>query len=513
MRMENQPLRGHMMRGSLIAATAIFGGCSVMRPLSCQGTLVLKPQVTAGQYETKAQVDPYTQSSIHHLILKLYTFDGSEHDQNIQKTLFNEDLSRSVTFTNLKPNITYRVKAYAYFSEDNSVLISTSDVNSYTDIVLGTDDRPTITTLKVRLIDRDFSGQATASGVIVNSGSFLPAGSEQMKYLCQGFVTTLAGLKGTAGAADGTGSAAKFNNVYGIAVDGAGNAYVGDRMNHAIRKITPAGVVTTFAGTLQATGSVDATGNDARFNQPLGITIDGSGNLYVADGSNQVIRKVTSQAVVTTIAGAFGSGGAIDGTGFDARFNSPHGIAVDSSGNIYTAEYGGQAIRKITPSGVVSTFAGAKGISGTADGIGTMARFYQPQGLAFDDSGNLYVADSGNHAVRMITPEGVVTTYAGAMGVSGSTNGTRTNARFFCPVGIVFDGFGNMYVAERDNRCIRKITSDGVVSTLAGLPGSSGLSDGYGNNASFSSLHGIAMDPTGIIYVVETGAHAIRAVR
>ena len=247
-------------------------------------------------------------------------------------------------------------------------------------------------------------------------------------------VTTLAGLAGAAGSADGTGSAARFRDPRGVAVDSAGNVYVADYSNHTIRKITPAGVVSTLAGLAGNPGSDDGTGNAARFSQPAGVAVDSAGNVYVADTFNHTIRKITSAGMVSTLAGLAGSLGSEDGPVSGARFNHPYGVAVDSaSGNVYVADSANHTIRKITPAGVVSTLAGLAGNPGSADGIGSAARFNSPYGVAVDSAGNVYVADSHNNTIRKITPAGAVSTLAGLAGMVGSADGTGSAARFNFP--------------------------------------------------------------------------------
>ncbi len=323
-------------------------------------------------------------------------------------------------------------------------------------------------------------------------------------------VTTLAGEAGNGGSADGTGSAAQFSAPYGVATDSSGNVYVADTFNSTIRKITPAGVVTTLAGLAGSNGSADGTGSAARFYRPWGVATDSSGNVFVAEFENSTIRKITPTGEVTTLAGLAGSGGSADGTGRAARFLFPIGVATDSSGNVFVADSGNTTIRKITPAGVVTTLAGQAGSFGSADGTGSAARFHNPQGVATDSSGNVYVADSFNHTIRKITPAGVVTTLAGLAGSNGSADGTGTAARFYQPFGLATDSSGNVYVAESQNNTIRQITPAGVVTTLAGLAGSYGSADGTGSAARFYDPLGVATDSSGNVYVADAGNNTIR---
>jgi streptogramin lyase len=325
-----------------------------------------------------------------------------------------------------------------------------------------------------------------------------------------GVVTTLAGTAGSWGSADGTGAAARFNGPSGVAVDGAGNVFVADSDN-TIRKITPTRAVTTFAGTADSTGSSDGTGATARFSSPSGVAVDGAGDVFVADSDNNTIRKITPTRAVTTFAGTADSTGSSDGTGATARFSSPSGVAVDGAGNVFVADSGNNTIRKITPAGMVTTLAGAAS-SGSADGTGAAARFNSPESVAVDGAGNVFVADWGNSTIRKITPSGVVTTFAGTAGSYGSADGTGAAASFSFPTGVAVDGSGNLFVADLGNSTIRKITPAGVVTTLAGTAGSSGSADGTGAAARFNGPHGVAVDGSGDVFVADTGNNAIRKI-
>jgi len=337
---------------------------------------------------------------------------------------------------------------------------------------------------------------------VVTSGFNLTGGFAVHCFRNQ--VTTLAG-DGTLGSVDNaTGTLATFGAPRGVAVDGAGNVYVADTSNNRIRKITAAGVVTTLAGS--TIGSVDGTGIAARFAAPYGVAVDGAGNVYVADTFNNRIRKITPAGVVTTIAGS--TAGSVDGTGTAARFNFPLGVAVDGAGNVYVADAANHRIRKIDPAGVVTTLAGAG--SGSADGTGTSALFNNPSGVAVDGAGNVYVADNLNNRIRKITSTGAVTTLAGS--TVGLVDGTGTAARFDGPRGVAVDGAGNVYVADSDNHRIRKITAAGVVTTLAGS--TVGFVDGTGTAARFDDPGGLAVDGAGgNVYVADTDNHRIRHIR
>jgi sugar lactone lactonase YvrE len=404
------------------------------------------------------------------------------------------------------------------------------------------------------------------------------------KIAPNGVVTTLAGIAGKPGSADGIGTAAQFNGPSGLAIDKSGNLYVAEMLSHTIRRITPSGLVSTLAGTAGKEGSADGTGSAARFRSPKGIAIDSGGNLYVVDHGNHTIRKITPTGAVTTFAGTSGKWEDVNGIGPAARFGAPRGITIEAADNIYVSEEWGpigitidaadniyvseewgpirkilptgavstfasmyygppdvdgkrvkftklptgitvdamgnlyvvatnnQTICKIDPSGVVTTLAGTDCNAGSEDGIGLAAQFHQPLGITVDAAGNLYVADMGNAAIRKITPACVVTTYAGKVRRGGYADGVGAAARFNKPAGIAADLAGNLYVADSGNYVIRKITPDGLVSTLAGTPGKQGSADGRGADALFSRPSHIAIDTGGNLYVSDSRSNTIHKI-
>jgi streptogramin lyase len=321
------------------------------------------------------------------------------------------------------------------------------------------------------------------------------------------FFNNLSGNPGLLGNVNG-GVTAQFHNPYGVAVDSTGNVYVADTGNDMIRKIDTTGNVTTLAGIAGVPGPGNGNGTAATFNGPTGVAVDSTGNVYVADAGNNMIRKIDTNQNVTTWAGSTTAGSA-NGNGTAASFDDPWGVAVDSAGNVYVADNANNMIRKIDTAQNVTTWAGST-TAGSANGNGTAASFHNPYGVAVDSTGNVYVADFYNDTIREIDTAQNVTTLAGTAAVKGSANGNGTAASFFAPSSVAVDSADNVYVADAGNQLIRKIDNAGNVTTWAGTADVGGNANGNGTAASFRGPYGVAVDSTGNIYVADTGNQLIR---
>ena len=340
-----------------------------------------------------------------------------------------------------------------------------------------------------------------------------------------GAFTTVAGMPGSSGSADGTNTVARFNSPGSLAVDAAGNIYLSDVANNTIRRLTQAGtnwVVTTIAGLAGSPGSVDGTNSEALFDRPNGLAIDRRGNLFVADHYNHTIRKVAlagTNWLVTTIAGVAGLHGSADGTNSQARFWSPTGITIDTSNHLYVTDTANFTVRELQQVGtnwIVTTIAGSVTNFGFADGTNAAAQFDYPCGIAVGSAGRLYVADWGNHAIRQLAQIGtnwVVTTIAGISGAMGSADGSGALATFNFPIDICPDAAGNLFVSDQSNDTIRNLVpvqGGWVVSTIGGSPLRFGTADGLGQAARFKLPWGIAVNAADELYVADYGNQTIR---
>lgn len=343
------------------------------------------------------------------------------------------------------------------------------------------------------------------------AGNLYVAGDGRIRKITPtGVTTTLAGA-GWGAWADGTGTAAEFASPSGVAYDPTSGAlFVADTHNHTIRKVTLAGVVTTFAGTHGEDGSTDAVGPAARFNQPRAVAVDASGYIWVADSGNHTIRRITPGGSVSTVAGLAGAAAFADATGSAARFNTPSGIVINAAGVAFVADTNNSRIRKVTAAGVVTSLAG--GTYGSEDGTGGLAQFAYPTGIDVAASGDVYVTDAGSNTIRRVTSLGVVSTVAGAAAVYGAVDAQGINARFYTPRGMAADAAGNLFVADESNQTIRQITPAGAVTTFAGTAGEIGMTDATGSLARFYTPHALAIDGSGNLYLTDREAHTIRKI-
>ena len=331
-----------------------------------------------------------------------------------------------------------------------------------------------------------------------------------------GTITTVAG-NGTAGySGDGGAATAAGMSVYGIAVDAAGNLYIVDSSNQRIRKVDAVGTITTVAGNGVTTFSGEGgAATAARLFNPFGVAADAAGNLYIADSSNQRVRKVDAAGTITTVAGSGVFGFSGDGGAATAAGVNPYRIAVDAAGNLYIADQGNHRIRRVDAAGTITTVAGSGAFGFSGDGgAATAARLFNPSGVAVDATGNLYIADTNNQRIRKVHAGGTITTVAGngTLGFSGD-GGVATAARLANPFGVAVDAAGNLYVADTSNRRIRKVDAAGMITTVAGN-GSLGFS-GDGGSATTASLGGpsdVAVDAAGNLYIADRGNRRIRQV-
>jgi len=328
----------------------------------------------------------------------------------------------------------------------------------------------------------------------------------------QDLVTTLAGQPLVSGASNGFRTNALFSDPAGIAVGPDGSIYIADSQNHAIRKIDANGIASTLAGQLGVRGFQNGTGTQAQFDTPCGIARDRDGNLFVSDTGNHTIRKIAPDGAVTTVAGIPGDSGFANGSASTALFSSPLGIKVTTNGTAFVCDCGNHLVRAISPNGLVSTLAGDPGVWGSDDGAGASAHFNGPIGVVLDNEGNLFVSDSNNHTIRRITVAGSVTTWAGIAGVDGCRNGDARAATFCHPAELAIDQRNNLFVADSFNHVIRKISRDRKVSIVSGAVGGYGTADGANGGGRFFNPYGIGINPDGSLVVTDAYNQLIRVV-
>jgi sugar lactone lactonase YvrE len=375
-------------------------------------------------------------------------------------------------------------------------------------------------------------GPATAAqlrplGVAVDTAGNLfiadTGNSRVRKVTPAGIISTVAGTGISGFSGDGgPATAAQLVSPGGMSVDAAGNLFIADSGNSRIRKVNPAGIISTVAGIgINGYNGDGGQATTAQVSRPDGVAVDAAGNLFIADSGNNRIRKVTPDGIISTVAGngIFVGPGSPNGFGGDgglataAQLNDPSGVAVDAAGNLFIADFLQARIRKVTPDGIISTVAGTS-ISGLGDGgPATAAQLFEPQGVAVDAAGNLFIADTGNSRIRKVTPAGTITTVAGSSNLGFGDGGPATAARLAGPVGVAVDAAGNLFIADSLNSRIREVTPDGIISTVAGT-GINGF-NGDGGPATAAQLfepQGVAVDAAGNLFIADSGNNRIRKV-
>jgi type IX secretion system substrate protein/NHL repeat-containing protein len=331
-------------------------------------------------------------------------------------------------------------------------------------------------------------------------------------------INTIAGNGSpTASGDNGQATAAGIGTCGGIAIDAAGNLYVASWSDHTIRKVAPSGVITRFAGnSTPGFGGDGGAATDAQLNNPNKITIDNTGNMYIADYTNNRVRKVTSAGFISTIAGNGTPGYSLDGIpATNSELNHPSGVAVDATGNVYIADYANYRVRKVSTSGIISTIAGTGTPGNIGDGgLATAAEIDDTYGLALDAANNLYLADAGNNKIRKISASGIMSTYAGTGVPSFSGDGFQaTDATLNNPAGVAVDHANNVYVGDQFNNRIRKIAPSGVISTVVG----DGTMAFYGDNgpataAEINYSNEVTFDAASNLILDDNGNNRIRRV-
>jgi sugar lactone lactonase YvrE len=310
---------------------------------------------------------------------------------------------------------------------------------------------------------------------------------------------------------DGDRTKALFRSPEGITIDNKGNLYITEYLSSIIRKIDAKGNVSILAGQPLKTGFADGKASESLIDRPHGIAVDNKGNVFFCDMKSHLIRKIDSKGIVSTVAGEKGKAGSKNGKGKNAQFSQPEGVVVDRKGNLFIADTYNFTVRKIDKNGNVTTFAGLGGKKGYTDGQGKKALFNMPIGIAIDKNDNLLVLDAiydsseqGNSVIRKIDPKGNVTTFAGVQGKNGHKDGKLREAIFNKPVGISVADDGTIFVADTEADLIRKIDTNGNVTTIGGQYLIEKAQDGMGDKTAFFDPQSLVVAPNGDIFITDT---------
>lgn len=578
------------MKRATLAMSLLLAGCTNVSPIIRNADLVIYPRFLA---QSQALLPNNTLASIATLDIVPYIEDTPgvfkpislltgnatvPEDPNLLKLSASSpsiDPNRPFVVRKLKPNKNYRVYGRAYNSAN--ALIS-QDASSCVAVNVGIDDAPSMAQLPVQLINVPF-GASTAvtvntdgrydyltstlylvsdntqvavsqtalnnptvtfaklqgntsyklvveaykfGGAIASSTLNLDIGSDNtpatssLSLTIPYYISTIAGNGATFFAGDGgQATSATLNQPYGVAADGAGNLYIGDQQNHRVRKVWWDGHITTLAGNGTATYNGDGIqATAASLKYPYAVLPDAAGNVYVADCNNLRIRKISTTGIITTVAGNGTDAFAGDnGQAVNASISYPHGIALDAAGNLYIADCFNHRVRKVSTGGVITTIAGngATGFSGDG-GQAVNASLYYPTSIAFDSAGNCFISDCFNGRIRKVAPSGIISTIAGNGATSYSGDGGQaTSAGIYHPYGIAFDASDNLIISDSLNNRIRRVSSNGIISTIAGN-GATGFggNGGRATSASMNNNRAISLDPAGNIYVADFLNHCIR---
>lgn len=501
---------------SFLLATLFLTGCPNFALRSTgKAVIVLRPTYGAGSLATKAELPVYSKETINHLVLKLFTVNGEVETPvlsgsgEIARDILKSDLDSSIVLGNLKTNTTYRIRGYAYKAAGTNPVDLISDASSYTDVAVLTDDRPTMSSIPVKLVDRNFAGQGTGS-IAVTPGGYSYDYSEGFAsyYNTTYRITTVAGGIPPENIPATT---AMMVCPAAVACDGSGNFYIADTHNYRIRKVSADGKITTIAG--NGTRSYSGDGGPATLasiSYPYGVAVDAAGNVYISDNENYRIRKVSTNGIITTVAGNGISGYSGDGgPATDAQIKDPKFINLDGAGNLYIGDVYNARIRKVTPDGKISTFAG-NGVQSFAgdSGQANQASLNYPFGAAADVAGNIYIADNENYRIRKVAPDGTISTIAGngTNGFSGD-GGPATAAQIYV-VGIVVTGDGSVLFSG-GNR-IRKVSPDGIISTIAGNGTITYNGEGLPALEAQINPEGLELDTAGNLLFADNSANRIR---